>query len=245
VGKNVQAALAICADSGGFLAQLEEALAAKPDPGKAARLEPWHGQVKAACDQTRQARQAWLAKKSTPMGPQELFRGLRGVLPADAVVVLDGSVTLAAGQAILSARTPCGWLDPGWNGCMGSGIPFAMGAKLAAPERLVVVVCGDFGFGLSALELQTAVRHRIPIIIVIANNDSISSVNRQKTFFPPGYPELFSRFQPGLRYERIMEVFGGPAEWVVEPADLGPALERAAASGLPACINVSVDPDAP
>lgn len=128
---------------------------------------------------------------------------------------------------------------------MGAGIPFGMGAKLAAPERMVVVICGDFGFGLTAMDLETAVRHRIPVIVVLANNDGITGALRQKAFFSPDYPELFSRFQPRLRYERIMEVFGGHAECVIEAADIRPALERAAASGLPSCINVIVDPDAP
>jgi len=197
-----------------------------------------------ACLQQRQERAAWLAGESNPMGPQELFREIRGFLPASAVVVLDGSITLSTGQAVLSAQTPCGWLDPGWNGCMGSGIPFGLGAKLASPERLVVVICGDFAFGLSAIELETAVRHQIPIIVVIANNDGISGATRQQQFLAD-YPERFSQFLPALRYEHIMEVFGGHAEWVEEASEIRPALERAVASGRPACINVRVDPDSP
>jgi thiamine pyrophosphate-dependent acetolactate synthase large subunit-like protein len=195
------------------------------------------------CAERRQTRLNWLSEKAQPLQPQQLFVALRDFLPADAVVVLDGNITLSTGQVLLSAQSPCSWLDPGWNGCMGSGIPFGMGAKLAAPDRPVVVICGDFGFGLSAMDLETAVRHRIPIIVVIANNDGITGALRQNTTFPPDYPELFSRFQPGLRYERIMEVFGGQGEFVDEEADIRPALERAAASGLPSCINVSVDPD--
>ena len=128
---------------------------------------------------------------------------------------------------------------------MGSGIPFGMGAKLAAPERMVVVVCGDYGFGLNAMDLETAVRCRIPVIVVVVNNDGITGSLRQKVYFSPDYPELFSRFLPRLRYERIMEVFGGHTEYVVEPTDIRPALERAAASGLPSCINVIVDPETP
>jgi thiamine pyrophosphate-dependent acetolactate synthase large subunit-like protein len=110
---------------------------------------------------------------------------------------------------------------------------------------MVVVVCGDFGFGLSAMDLETAVRHRIPIIVIVMNNDGITGALRQKSSFPPEYAELFSRFQPGLRYERIVEVFGGHPEFVAEPAEIRNALERAAASAVPACINVRVDPDAP
>src|SRR5262245_56822803 len=94
------------------------------------------------------------------------------------------------------------------------------------------------------MDLETAVRHRIPIVVVIVNNDGITGIRRQKSRFPPDYPELFSQFQPGMRYERIIDVFGGHAEFVNLAAMLRPALERASASGVAACINVAVDPDA-
>jgi thiamine pyrophosphate-dependent acetolactate synthase large subunit-like protein len=109
---------------------------------------------------------------------------------------------------------------------------------------MTVVVCGDFGIGLSAMDLETATRHRIPIIVVILNNDGICGALRQKERFPPEYEELFSRFQEGLRYERIAEIFGGHSEFVTGPAEI-PALHRAAAAGGTACVNVRVDPHAP
>jgi thiamine pyrophosphate-dependent acetolactate synthase large subunit-like protein len=245
LGKNVKASLTVCADSGRFLTQLQGVLAEGQDSTRTVWPDPWHRVVKTMREEKRKANIAWLSEESRPMRPQQLFIAVRDFLPADAVVVLDGYITLSTAQTVLSAKTPCCWLDPGWNGCLGSGIPFAMGAKLAAPERMVVVICGDFGFGLSAMDLETAVRYRIPIIVVIVNNDGITGSLRQKTHFPPDYPELFSRFQPQLRYERIMELFGGRGEFVVEVSDILPALQRAAASGLPSCINVLVDPDTP
>jgi thiamine pyrophosphate-dependent acetolactate synthase large subunit-like protein len=244
LGKNVKAVLTVCADSGRFLTQLQDALTHQ-DQTRTLRPGFWREMVHAMCVEKRQARLTWLSGKSKPMLPQQLFLAIRDFLPTDAVVVLDGNITLSTGQILLSAQSPCSWLDPGWNGCMGSGIPFGMGAKLAVPERMVIVICGDFGFGLSAMDMETAVRHRIPVIVVIANNDGITGALRQNTAFSPDYPELFSRFQPGLRYERMIEVFGGHGEFVDEAADIRPALERAAASGLPSCINVSVAPDSP
>jgi len=244
LGKNVKDALTVCADSGLFLVQLQEALQHQ-DPRRMVWTASWQGVVKAMCEERRKVRLPWLFEESSPMRPQQLFLAIRDFLPVDSVVVLDGNITLSTGQVILSANAPCGWLDPGWNGCMGSGIPFGMGAKLAAPERMVVVICGDFGFGLSAMDLETAVRHRLPVIVIIANNDGITGSLRQKANFSPDYPELFSRFRPQIRYEKIMEIFGGHGEFVDEAADIRPALERAAASGLPSCINVRVDPDSP
>ena len=243
--KNVKASLTVCADSGRFLTQLQGVLAGRQDPTRTVRQASWHRVVKTMCEERRKASLAWLSEESRPMRPQQLFIAIRDFLPTDAVVVLDGNITLSTGQMILSAKAPCCWLDPGWNGCIGSGIPFGMGAKLAAPERMVVVICGDFGFGLSSMDMETAVRYRIPLIVVIVNNDGITGSLRQKTHFPPDYPELFSQFQPRLRYERIIEVFGGHGEFVVEASDILPALQRAVASGLPSCINVIVDPDTP
>jgi 2-hydroxyacyl-CoA lyase 1 len=245
LGKNLTGALTIQADSGNFLTQLQGAMEVEARPQSNERMESWLQHVRAASEETRRQRSAWMTKESKPMAPQQVFAELRRFLPKDAVVVLDGNVTLATGQAVLSAQEPCAWLDPGWSGCMGAGIPTGMGARLAAPDRMVVVVCGDFAFGLSAMDLETAVRQRIPIIVVIMNNNGLGGRVRQKTQFPADYPELFSRFQPGLRYERIAGVFGGHMEYVEEPFEIRPALERAAASGIAACINVSVDPDAP
>jgi len=244
IGKNVSPTVDVVCDAGRFLAQLADALGALPSPGDSLRLSAWHATMYKARSESRRVLDPWLRRESRPLSPQQLFRAIRDFLPADAVVAVEGNVSLSAAQKILVVRQPASLLDPGWNGIIGGGIPFALGAKLASPERLVMALCSDTGFGISALDLETAVRHGIPIIVVIANNDGNTGALRQKNFFPPGYPEKFTEFLPALRYERIMEVFGGHTEWVTEPSELRPALERAVTSGRPACINVSVDPNA-
>lgn len=242
VGKNIAPAIGVVGDPGGFLAQLAGAL-----PGRADKpdLSGWHTIVNQARSERRRTLGPWLRRESSPLAPQQLFQAIRDFLPADAIVAVEGNISLSSAQKILVVRQPAAWLDPGWNGIIGGCIPFALGAKLACPGRMVVALCSDTGFGFSAMELETAVRHSLPIIVVIANNDGNTGALRQKNFLPPGHPEKFTEFMPALRYERIMEVFGGHAEWVTEPDELRPALERAAASGRPACINVRVDPNAP
>ncbi len=245
LGKNVPGAMTIQCDGGRFLSDLEECLQAGDRSDIARRRDDWPQTVHRRTRATECERAAWADRPSQPMSPQNVFAELRRFLPQQAIVVLDGSITLSTGQRVLAAHTVCGWLDPGWSGCMGAGIPMAIGAKLTAPDRLVVVVCGDFGFGLSAIDLDTAVRHRIPIIVIVMNNDGIAGATRQASVFPPGYDELFSRFQSGLRYERIAGALGCAEQFVTDVADLRPSLERAAASPLPTCINVRVDPHAP
>jgi thiamine pyrophosphate-dependent acetolactate synthase large subunit-like protein len=93
------------------------------------------------------------------------------------------------------------------------------------------------------MEMETAVRHGIPIIIIVVNNEGNCGALMQKSF--PAGGERITMFQPGIRYESIMGAFGGQTEFVDHPEQLQPALKRAMASGKPACINVQVDPYAP
>lgn len=242
IEKNLRRSIAAVGNPGRFLAQLSQALSGESDKS---RLAGWHAIVNRARNESRRALEPWWQHESSPLAPQQLFRAIRDFLPSDAIVSVEGNVSLSSAQKILMVRRPAAWLDPGWNGIIGGSIPFAIGAKLACPERMVVALCSDVGFGISGMELETAVRHAIPIIVVIANNDGNTGALRQKEFLPPDYPEKFTELQPALHYERIMKVFGGHAEWVAASRELFPALSRAAASGRPACVNVALDPNAP
>ncbi|MDQ3119131.1 MAG: thiamine pyrophosphate-binding protein [Verrucomicrobiota bacterium] len=242
LGKNVAGALTILGEPGEFLTHLAEALL--PSMGRD-RFADWHESLGQRRRAFRSSQAAWLQQKRSPMLPQELYLSLRDVLPSDAIIAVEGNISLAAAQKILQASRPASWLDPGRNGIIGAAIHFAMGAKLACPDRTVVALCSDTGFGMSAMDLEAAVRHHIPIIVVIANNDGNSGSVRQKNFFPADYPERFTEFLPGLRYERIMALFGGHAEYITEAAEIRPAFERALAAAVPACLNVQLDSHAP
>jgi 2-hydroxyacyl-CoA lyase 1 len=197
----------------------------------------------------RQQRRAAIARLSataaTPIRPHRLAAEISDYLPADALCVLDANVSMAAAEQVMCPSAPLSFLTAGANGCMGVGLPFAVGAKLACPERTVVVLSGDFAFGVSGMEIETAVRHQVPVIVVVANNEGGGGSLRQRAFYAPDYPERFAMFQPGIRYDRLVEALGGYGEHVEDPLVLRGALERAAASGVAACVNVRVDPDAP
>lgn len=151
---------------------------------------------------------------------------------------------MAAGQQVLPSYLPASRFTAASNGCMGVGVPFAVGAKIAQPQRIVIAVCGDMGFALSAMDMETAVRHRIPIIVIVVNNEGNTGAIMEKIFFP-GSEERITMFQPGIHYENVMRAFGGYAEHVDRAEHLRPALQRAVASGKAACVNVTVDPFAP
>lgn len=191
-----------------------------------------------------QQREQCAQNSSSPMSPHRLMKEIRDFLPRDAICVLDGRDTMAAAQEILASYVPVSRLTAGSNGCLGMGIPFGIGAKLSAPDRMVVVICGDMAFGMSCMEMETAIRHHIPIIVVVVNNDGPCATNDFRRLFPPDH-EPVTKYLPRIHYEKIMEMFGGFAESIDWPEQVKPALTRAIKSGLPACLNVYVDPQAP
>jgi len=207
------------------------------------RLE-WRTLLQDNRKRTIQQREQRAQNANYPMSPHRLMKEIRNFLPRDAICVLDGRDTMAAAQEILASYLPASRLTAGSNGCMGMGIPFGIGAKLSAPDRMVVVICGDMAFGTSFMEMETAVRHKIPICVVIMNNDGPCATNDFRRLYPPDH-EPAIKYLPRMQYEKFMEIFGGFAESIDRPEQVKPALTRAIESGLPACLNVYVDTQAP
>ena len=128
-------------------------------------------------------------------------------------------------------------------GTLGAGTGFAIAAKLAHPDKQVAVLFGDGSFGLNGMEFETMVRHNLPVLAVIGNDGQWGEIaHPQKALL--GHA-VGSELAPGIRYDRVVEAFGGYGELVERPADIRPALERALASGRPACVNVLTDPNIP
>ncbi len=173
--------------------------------------------------------------------PGELAAVLARLLPPDAVVVLDGNVTLLAAQQHIAARTPLSRLTPGTSGCMGTGLPFALGAAQASPGRPVILVTGDMALGLNFFEFETAVRHEVPVVVVLANNDGPSGARRQHKVMPEACDQPVLVYQDGLRYDEMARQLGAYAEYADTLDALPAALERALACGRPALIQIQVD----
>ena len=174
--------------------------------------------------------------------PSQLAAALAVALPRDAITILDGNVTLLAAQRHISALTPLSRLTPGTNGCMGIGLPFAMGAALACPERPVVVVTGDMALSMNFFEFETVVRHRVPFVVVLANNDGPCGARRQHKAFPADCAERVLVYQAGIRYDEMARQLGVHAENIAELAELPAALARAFAADRPALVQIQIDP---
>ena len=169
---------------------------------------------------------------------------VRDFLPRDAITCLDGHLCMLAAQEIIQCQEPITRLNVGSNGTVGVGIPFALAAKLARPNQMVVAICGDSAFGFTAMELETAVRHKIPIIVIVADNQGIWGGHIQKVHYPESH-ERVAMYGSDVRYEQIGNAFGAHAEHVVSAEEIRPALERAVRSNKPACIHVRIDPLTP
>ena len=247
IGANRAIDVGIVGDAGAVLTQLLAELEGRTD-GMADRAEegPWLSELREKTETNARAIQPLLGSDATPIGTYRLLNEVRSVFPRETIYSVDGQTTLATGRQVLPSYTPASRLNSGTNGCMGVGVPFAVGAKLARPDVPVVSVNGDCAFGFNAMEMETAVRHSLPIVFIVNNNSGIVGGNLESRMgLPEGYEERVARFTPDVRYDKILEAFGGHAEHVTEPSEIRPALERAynaTLDGRVACVNVVSEP---
>jgi len=161
----------------------------------------------------------------------------------DVTFVGDGGNVVAVAAKTLRAARPGRWLDPGPLGTLGVGAPFAIAAKLLAPERPICVVQGDGSFGLNGMDYETAVRFRLPMVVVVGNDAAWGQILIPQRAMHGERYAVATRLA-STRYDRVVEALGGKGEHVEDPADLVPALERAFASGTVYCVDVAIDPEA-
>jgi acetolactate synthase-1/2/3 large subunit len=208
--------------------------------GKALASEGWITVLRAAETERREAEQVELDDDRAPLHPMRLYRELGEVIDRDAIVIGDGGDFVSyAGKMIESFQPGC-WLDPGPFGCLGTGCGYALAAKLAHPDRQVVLMLGDGAFGFSGIEFDTLARHGVNVVGVMGNN-GIWALEKHPMEFLYGY-SVAADLRPGTRYDQMVEALGGYGELVERPGDLRGALERAFAAGKPALVNVLTDP---
>lgn len=202
--------------------------------------QDWLDELRTTERAARAKEKAELADDRIPLHPMRVYAELAPLLDRDAIVVIDaGDFGSYAGRVIDSYQPGC-WLDSGPFGCLGSGPGYALAAKLARPDRQVVLLQGDGAFGFSGMEWDTLVRHQVPVVSVIGNN-GIWGLEKHPMEALYGY-SVVAELRPGTRYDEVVRALGGHGELVSAPAELRPALERSFASGLPSVVNVLTDP---
>jgi acetolactate synthase I/II/III large subunit len=208
-------------------------------PGPAGGGPGWAARLAEAVRAARAADAPLLASEAEPVHPARVYGELLKVLDDDAVVIGDGGDFVSfAGKYIEPAR-PGGWLDPGPFGCLGTGLGYAIAARLARPSAQVVLLLGDGAAGFSLMDADTLVRHRLPVVIVCGNNGAWG-LEKHPMRALYGY-DVLADLQPGCRYDEVVRALGGAGELVTTPSDIGPALRRAFAAGVPYLVNVVTD----
>ncbi len=221
-----------CADLRVALEQLLQGLRKTP---KGAGSNAWVDHLRSINDDKSAVQERALANAETPIHPLRLCREVRDFIDRDTILVVDGQEILNYGRQAIPTYKPGHRHNSGTFGTMGVGMPFGVGAKVARPDAQVVVLHGDGSFGLNAMEFDTAVRHKLPVLVVISLNGGwTGDPEREKPGRELGY----------TRYDKVAEALGGHGEYVERPEDIRPALERAkaaVAAGKPALVNVVTD----
>ncbi|HEX2294518.1 MAG TPA: acetolactate synthase [Actinomycetota bacterium] len=234
IARHVDLAASIGAPLDASLAAIASELDRAPD------TKAWVEALRETEQAKRDAAQADLRSPSNPIHPLRVYGELVPLLDRDAVVICDGGDFASfAGREVPSYQPGC-WLDTGPFGCLGVGPGYAMAARLAHPDRQVVVMYGDGAFGFSGMELETLVRLKLPVVCVIGNN-GIWALEKYPMQALYGY-DVAAELRPSIRYDRVMEAFGGRGFFVEDPDDLAPALKAAFDSGEPSVVNVVTDP---
>lgn len=196
----------------------------------------------------RAAEQAQAAKHELEMQadtelikPARVYGELRKVLAADAVTIGDGGDFVSYAGRYLEPSVPGSWLDPGPYGCLGTGMGYAMGARVTYPDRQICVLMGDGAAGFSLMDVESLVRQQLPVVMVVGNN-GIWGLEKHPMRAMYGY-DVAADLQPGLRYDEVVKALGGGGETVSKAADLPAALSRAFSAGVPYLVNVITDPD--
>ncbi|HSP79149.1 MAG TPA: thiamine pyrophosphate-dependent enzyme, partial [Myxococcaceae bacterium] len=240
VGRNRPVEVGIIADS-------HSALTAFADAAPRVKRETFLSELRAREDKKQRSLEEWTKSDSMPIHHYRLAKELSEVANGpgqDPVFIADGGNWVAMAAKVLELRQPGRWLDPGPLGCLGVGAPFAIASKALHPERTHWVVQGDGSFGFNGMDFETALRFKLPMVCVVGNDAAWGQIRLpQVQMF--GEDKSPATLLAPTRYDKVVEALGGPGEYVTEPGQIRPALERALASGTVACVNVMLDPEAP
>ena len=239
IGQNRQTDVGLV---GNLACSFEMLLEEMKNTGSKLDFSAWRDQLREIETAAEAKVQAALDSDESPVDPQRMCREVRDWLDTlgQPIVIGDGGDIVATAAKIIPVKGEGAWMDPGPLGTLGVGMPFGLAAQASNPDKRVVIVYGDGSFGLNGFEFDTAVRFNLPIIGIVGNDGAWGQMMR-----PQGamYGSVDGTLLNFTRYDKVVEALGGHGEFVEHPEDLRPALERAAASGKPALVNVIIRQD--
>jgi acetolactate synthase-1/2/3 large subunit len=200
----------------------------------------WVATLREAEQKAAAKHEAEMAADADVIKPARIYGELRKVLAPDAVTIGDGGDFVSYAGRYLEPQQPGTWLDPGPYGCLGTGMGYAMGSRVTYPDRQICVLMGDGAAGFSLMDVESLVRQKLPVVIVVGNN-GIWGLEKHPMRAMYGY-DVVADLQPGLKYDEVVKAMGGDGETVSRPGDLSAAFTRAFASNVPYLVNVLTDP---
>ena len=239
IGVNVAAEVGLVGDGKAIMGQLNRLL--ESEPWQYPAETTWRTGIANSAAENESVSARMMAENGPPLNYQRVLKDVRDTLPRDTIIVSEGANTMDIGRAILpnfDARTR---LDAGTYGTMGVGMGFAIAAAVSNPGKRIVAVEGDAAFGFSGMEVETMCRYNLAITTVVINNNGIGGGVSE---LRPGVPPPPSALLPGVRYEKVMEAFGGRGYYVDTAEGLLPALNAANSGEGPALVHIVIDPRA-
>ncbi len=232
---NRQADVAMTANARLVLQALVEGL-----PGL--RFDDWLRQVRAMESTKKEKLETWKTLAEAPINHFRFGAAVNNFVDEETIVIGDGGDIVSACAKVIDLTVPGQWLDPGPLGCLGVGAPFAIAAQHLYPDKKVLIINGDGSFGLNGFEFDTAVRFKLPIVSIVGNDAAWGQIRGPQIRLMGREQAVATSLAP-TRYDKIVAAMGGYGEHIADPDDIEPALERALASGKPACLNVTLDPE--
>ncbi|MEP7201334.1 MAG: acetolactate synthase [Ilumatobacteraceae bacterium] len=208
--------------------------------GSPADHDPWIAELRAAETSGRESDQLMLSATNVPIRPSRIYGELAKRLARDAVVICDGGDFASYAGKFVEVFQPGCWLDTGPYGCLGNGPGYALAARVARPSSQIALLMGDGAAGFSLMDVDSMVRHNLPVVMIVGNN-GMWGLEKHPMQMIYGW-DVACDLQPGCRYDEVVRALGGAGELVTDPEQIGPALDRAFAAGVPYLVNVLTEP---
>jgi acetolactate synthase I/II/III large subunit len=243
VGKNRDVSLGLVGDPGAILAAVAEAAGDRASAAARER-ESWLEALRTEEQRLKEERMPRLMREDAPVHPLRLAHEINEFLTDNSLFIGDGGDVVTFSGGVVQPKGPGLWMDPGPLGTLGVGVPFAMAAKVARPDREVVCLFGDGAFSLTGWDFETMVRFDLPFIGVVGNNSYMNQIRYgQIQKYGEERGDVGNKLGD-VHYDKFAQMLGGYGEEVREPSQIRPALERARESGKPSLINVWIDQNA-
>jgi len=213
--------------------------------GRSYRHDEWVKALREEEDKIRAQREEWENSDRVPIHPLRLCKEMAAFVDENTIVVGDGGDIVNLAAQVLPINQPGQWYDPGPFGTLGVGTGFCMALSCVYPGKRILMVNGDGTFGLNGFEFDTFVRFGMPVVSVVGNDRQWGQITVGQKLMYGKDRVVASLLGDNARYDLVVEALGGHGEFVTEPQQIRPALERAFASGKPACVNVILDQEPP